>query len=78
MSKHFVQCPKCGIIEAPGNSCPKCFEEKPRGPFIVQDTLPYPRKLVSLHGMPMVESNSDIRRAMKRHDQVHGTALFQP
>lgn len=75
MGKHFFYCQKCGVVE--GYTC-ACSQEKARAPFVIQDTLPHPKKLVSLHGMPVCESNSDIKRAMKRHDEKHGTRLFQP
>lgn len=77
MGKRFVWCPQC---EKPIENGCDVHSGAPanRAPFVIPDTLPYPKKIVSLHGMPVCESNSDIKRAMKRHDEKHGTRLFQP
>ena len=61
------KCPACG------RKCSKNFEAGRSR--IIPDSLGYRFRAVSLAGMPMVESRSEVRRAMKAHDRKYGTRL---
>lgn len=60
-------CPDC---KAP---CKKDFTFM-RG-HVINDTWKRGQRLVSLKGMPYVESNSDVKRAIAKHDHDYGTKL---
>lgn len=60
-------CPRCGA------RCKKDFTKM--RPNVIQDTLRQPMRLNSLVGRPMVESNTDIKKAMKAHDRSTGSEL---
>jgi hypothetical protein len=83
MSRHYIWCTHCNklqqTVEIEGyRVCPVCQAPPPsakpnRG--VIQDTLKNPMRLDSLRGRPYVESVSDIKRELKRHDEKYGTKL---